>query len=380
VCVLRSLFSANMQISVLSFFTALLAGVALAQDHGDHGEHPPAGGATGVPTGNEVGPLPAGFVIAEDLVAGKPLTPGARIVDQKFGPYTLAAGAAKNYFESAPMPCSNCYVVAAQGTLELADGSEANIHNGGWLHHMVMIRRNGVTAGSPTCRSGGGLGGIGGGSSRISMAQMWSTGNERVTKRTNSKHKFGHKIDGTQSGTMTFELMNESKASMTYYMRFRYEVIDFNSPAAAGYQAVATLWLDIGGCSGSNVPAREGVYQIESPVYKLTMGGLLLETSSHLHDGGTHMDVFHNGKKACTSNVLYGRKPGTRETPGGGGHGMLHISDAQLCQNFAQVKTGDEMKVIAYYDAVKYPQMVHGGELHPIMGIMSTFVAPNFSG
>jgi len=363
-----------MRFSVISILSLLgsAAAVALPQDGHDH-EHMPTPGAGSDPSMPEGmdGPIPAGFKTAKDLYAGKPETPGARIVDQRFGPYTLNAGQAKNFFASAAMPCSNCYVLAAQGTLEYADGSDANINTGGWLHHMVMIRRGGEMAGTAQC-SRGGLGGIGGG---LGMAQMWSTGNERVTKRTNSVGKYGHHITGSQSGTMTFELMNESKSTQTYYMRFRYEVID--QSAAAGYQAVSTLWLDIGGCTGSNVPARQGVYQIESPIFKITKAGRLLETSSHLHDGGTHMTVFLNGKELCQSKVLYGRKVATRETATGGGHGMLHISDAELCQDFGRVKVGDEMKVIAYYDAVKYPQMVHDGELHPIMGIMSTVVGPS---
>lgn len=210
---------------------------------------------------------------------------------------------------------------------------------------MVMLERSSSStpsSGKYECKSGL-LGKI-----DLPIRIFWSTGNERVVQRTNADGKFAHKITGSTSATMTFELMNESKKAQEYYMEFRYEVLDISAPAAAGYKQTLGIWMDIGGCTGSDVPAQTGKYQIESPIFKVNHGGRLLDTAAHLHDGGTHMEVLRNGEVICSTSVLYGRKPETREAAGEG-HGMLHISDAHVCRDFGSVKKGDELKVIAYY-------------------------------
>lgn len=239
---------------------------------------------------------------------------------------------------------------------------------------MVMFQRG--TTGLPStgkfqCTSGigallgGGFGSIGGGTG---SGVFWSTGNERAVKRINGDGKFAHKIVESTSAMMTFELMNESKKDAEYYMRFIYEVLDFNQPEAKGYSGAVGIWMDVGGCTGSNVPAKQGVYQLESPVYKVSTPGRLLEASGHLHgmltlsldvvcgleltrriDGGTHIDIIHNGKVLCTPRVLYGRTPGTREPADSPHAGMQHISDTTSCRDFGKVKAGDELKLIAYY-------------------------------
>lgn len=183
----------------------------------------------------------------------------------------------------------------------------------------------------------------------LPMRIFWSTGNERVVQRTNADGKYGHRVTDKSSASMTFELMNESAKDAEYYMRLRYEVIDMTAPEAAGYKAVMGIWMDVGGCTGSDVPAKEGVYQLESPVFKVAHGGRLLDTSAHLHDGGTHLIVYRNGEPICNSPVMYGRKEATREPAGSAHGGMLHISDAHVCRDFGEIKAGDELKVIAYY-------------------------------
>lgn len=112
--------------------TSAPAASAVPDGHGDHGDHGGHGGhgGTGAVTEPET-TIPDGFFIEPDLNPDKIVTPGARIVDQLLGPYTIKAGAAKNFFETnVKMPCKNCWVTAAQGTLEYKDGSEANINTG----------------------------------------------------------------------------------------------------------------------------------------------------------------------------------------------------------------------------------------------------------
>lgn len=103
------------------------APTASAPSHDDgHGGHATPSGAVTAPETV----IPPGFLIEPDLDPKKPATPGSRIIEQRFGPYKLAAGKAKNFFASAKMPCTNCWITAAQGILEYADGTEANINTG----------------------------------------------------------------------------------------------------------------------------------------------------------------------------------------------------------------------------------------------------------
>lgn len=132
----------------------------------------------------------------------------------------------------------------------------------------------------------GGSGGVGGfGGSRV----LWSTGNERTVNRINALGKLGNFVTTTaeMSPFMIMELMNESKEDAEYYLRFRYEVLDKDAPEAEGYQQSAAIWMDVGGCTGSDVPAKEGVYEVKSPEFKVAYGGRLISTHAHLHDGGT---------------------------------------------------------------------------------------------
>lgn len=96
-----------------------------SHDNGHGGHATPSGAITEPET-----TIPEGFFIEPDLDPKKPATLGSRIVEQRFGPYKLTAGQAKNFFASAKMPCTNCWITAAQGILEYADGTEANINTG----------------------------------------------------------------------------------------------------------------------------------------------------------------------------------------------------------------------------------------------------------
>lgn len=91
---------------------------------------------------------------------------------------------------------------------------------------------------------------------------------------------------------------------------------------------------------------------------------------------GTHITVYKNGAPICTSKANYGRKASTREPAGSAHGGMLHISETSACRDFGEVEKGDVLTITAFYDAIKYPQMVHGGELHPVMGISLITVEP----
>ena len=131
-------------------------------------------------------------------------------------------------------------------------------------------------------------------------------------------------------------------------------------------------WLDITGCGLSNVPAREGQYEIRGPAWKSTVNGRLLSASGHVHNGGVNTTIWLNGDPVCVSRQVYGRTPEFIAPPhdGHGGHssrarhdddpghgeGKASISDAEICTDFGEIKEGDELLVSAYYDTGMFPR------------------------
>jgi hypothetical protein len=91
----------------------------------------------------------------------------------------------------------------------LADCPIANIDEGGWLHHMVIYntgtgRRDAVCTTPPL---------------PIMGQRIFASGNERTPIRTNGKdNKYGIEFKSTDSLSLIYDLMNESKQAQSYYI------------------------------------------------------------------------------------------------------------------------------------------------------------------
>lgn len=73
---------------------------------------------------------------------------------------------------------------------------------------------------------------------------------------------------------MIVDLMNELSTPQTFYLTMTYEY------STQPMQEVQVAWLDIAGClSGSEVPAKEGVYDISSKPWTSSVSGPLLYAS-----------------------------------------------------------------------------------------------------
>lgn len=88
----------------------------------------------------------------------------------------------------------------------------------------------------------------------------------------------------------------------------------------------------------------------------------------HLHDGGDHISLKLNDKVVCDSKAVY-----TRDTRGSSASGHSHggrsidspkvsaeenwevISEMTQCTEPVQVKKGDKISMVSYYDGVKHP-------------------------
>jgi hypothetical protein len=207
------------------------------------------------------------------------------------------------YAFNIPKPCDECMVVAMQGDLQYEDGRSAYVEDGAWLHHTVLYNGLGFTPGSKSdlvC-SGTLLSGFLGWPHRI-----FASGNERTPVRLNTKYKFGIPIEKDMYFHMLYDLLNASEKPMKVYIAMTFEHVPRKEP---GYREARMLWLDITGCGPSEAVPREGAYTARSPGWTSTIGGVMLATLGHTHDGGIYTTANVNGKVVCHSDQFYGTNP-----------------------------------------------------------------------
>jgi len=51
------------------------------------------------------------------------------------------------------------------------------------------------------------------------------------------------------------------------------------------YKPAKMLWMDVTGCYNAEATAQEGFYELKSPGWNSTIGGALIYTLGHTHDG-----------------------------------------------------------------------------------------------
>ena len=277
-------------------------------------------------------------------------------------------------------PCQDCYITGISADLKLANGETANVHNGLWLHHMVLLVTNpNGSRQDATCRAGlqqTAIGALGG------AERIWASGNERTKVEMNGGNaQYGYKMVASDRLHMIYELMNETAPRTNVYIDLTYKYVAGSTP---GMRTLKPVWLDANGCGVSEVPARTGQYQINTGTWTSTVSGPILSTGGHAHDGATNVVIKKNGQQICDSVATYGGSPefippgGGMDHGGGdmdhGGHSEGSISQFSQCFNAGEVRTGDRLQATAHYDDSKHPQMVHGGRLHTVMAISLVFI------
>jgi len=281
----------------------------------------------------------------------------------KYGNWMVSSSKMMSTVKLAQGPCKAgaCYVTAMEATIRYPDGKEANIDTGAWLHHIALF-------GS----------GTGGGS-------IWAAGNERPTLRLNTESKYG--IQFPSSFMLMIDLMSEDVKPKNLTLEINYENIPTTSAQGKLYKAATMYWLTIG-----EPAAKTGAYSFNTLPMTASTSGKLLYAIGHMHDGGDNMSLKVGNSVVCKSVMHYNARPGyTPDKAASGGHGhsrrdggphaggndgMAHISDPGACTDFGTVKSGDRLSAVAYYDANKYPLMVHNGKKEKLMGNMRVYVGP----
>jgi hypothetical protein len=188
----------------------------------------------------------------------------------RYGPYTLPSTATKNlqsmlsdesgmidtYKTKQTLPCNDCTLLYASGSLEYANGSQANTDTGSWLHHTVLIN-SGKGRTSAACSSSK-VGSMGG-------DPFVSFGNERDAvpfTDDNGVFNTGYYIHPTDTLTLYNELMNMDTFEKEVYLTVNYEYLEGRQE---GWNYTKAVWVSIGpscsdtkgnGFGGANSPVN----------------------------------------------------------------------------------------------------------------------------
>jgi len=262
-------------------------------------------------------------------------------------------------------PCSECMVTWMRAGLEYTDGSDANIGNGAWLHHMVLLSI-GPGKKDLTCP--------------IPGERWFSSGNERLpiamTDLSGEKLKSGYHVKPTDVNSMEIELMNMNEKPITVYLTLTYEYVP--GPPKEGWMRTRAVWFDVTGCfkASEQVPPKTPQFTLRSSGWKSSLEGQLLSIGGHLHDGGVDVQSFHNGEKLCDSVAAYGESPAYIQRSPAREAGMKHISSQTWCKMMGPIRKGDKFHIEANYDMEKNMPMKNARKkLSTVMGISIMYVA-----
>jgi hypothetical protein len=230
-----------------------------------------------------------------------------------------------------------------------------------WLHHTVwtnLARPPSIPHSCPTPKHPIG-------------DRFFASGNERtpIDLTANGSIKAGYPIYLGDILAMGGELMNMRHEAQEVVLGVEFEFVEgVQKLQRRGWQKVRNYWLDVGGCRGSGVPAREDrEWEMESPGIKVGRGegGRVVFVAGHLHDGGVRAEVRRGEEVVCESLAGY-KKEGEDE----------HINTLSTCVNVGKTKEGDEWSVKSYYDTnLHAPMRNMDGSLEPVMGIALVYVA-----
>lgn len=171
---------------------------------------------------------------------------------------TVSVGMAK--------PCTGqCNLLVAQAGLEYANGTEASMANGSWLHHIVVLA-TGPGRKDTVCPM-------------LPGERFFSSGNERTPTSfgdvTEKKVKSTFPIGDADGFQAEIELMNMTDEPRSVYLTIDFEYIP--GPKPADWKTAKAMWLDVTNCGISYVyPPSKQNFQLKSSGWVSPYSGEML--------------------------------------------------------------------------------------------------------
>jgi hypothetical protein len=242
-------------------------------------------------------------------------TPGARTTVVRYGPFIVPPARGSGHNDAgmlqnhpgfgAPMPCQDCFITGFRPQLLDVDGRVANYDTGAVLHHFIIFG-SGKT--DPTC--GDVYGALG--------TRVLAGANDRTQAM--FPKGTGYHIAPSETWLLIADLMNMTTQPRPMVLEMAYDWVPASTPDMQGARPV---WLDVGPCGQSWVPADRGRYSRRGS-WSVNVPGRVLGLAGHLHDGGTHIEVRNGstgrqararGRQAAVGHEPV-RGPDTRPAPG----------------------------------------------------------------
>jgi hypothetical protein len=194
------------------------------------------------------------------------------------------------------------------------------------------------------------------------QGSLWAAGNERPTLRLNNAEKYG--LEFPSKYILMIDLMTEAATAKNLTLEVTFEIVPREG---SGYKPATMYWLTIG-----EPWAKEGHYKFDTilPTWSGVTGSLLYSIG-HMHDGGTDMQLFVNGKMVCKSVMHYNSREGygavrdgsENQSMAGMQHGHsdsgLHISDPGACTDFGTVNKGDRLNAEVWFLSFTPPMIMY---------------------
>jgi hypothetical protein len=239
-------------------------------------------------------------------------------------------------------PCEGyCVILWQRAGLEYVDGRNANIDSGMWyvqtrrrnpvsqgfcmhdqftkstndnrLHHMVHFT-SGDTRWDPTgydttlC-----VPHLAVLTTSSNTERYFTSGNERTPFDFNALYDAnndigsGYQLRPDDQFSWLVELMNMGMEDQTVYLTMTYDYLD--GPLPRGWRDIKTAWIDVMQCAASDFhpPYQNGYFTAESKPWKPNFEGQIVGVMTHLHDGGTMVDVITNryNDTLCSTEARY---------------------------------------------------------------------------
>jgi len=263
---------------------------------------------------------------------------------QRFGPLSLRGKGAKtdsgqqNFMFTFPQNglCRNCTVLKGRVMLLDANNKPIAVRNnsGVYIHHILTFdttkRTPSFLSGCSSITAMLGSKFIGSGEDNNNV-DVWYT-NKRAD------HLGGFHIGSNDRFSMNADLVSLNSATSRVYLGFDIEYLK----GQVGSDSSETL-LTVESCGGGRINANaRGPTSTRSGRYVFKENGSIVLAKGHLHAGGESLVININGKVACESKAVYGKK------------GDAAISEMTVCPNTIKVKKGDVLTFTAKYDTTKH--------------------------
>jgi hypothetical protein len=191
--------------------------------------------------------------------------------------------------------------------------------------------------------------------------------------------------EGDKFHTLT-QHMNMRPQPVRLFVTYTYEYLEGIPPA--GWLNIKPVWVDVGNCSHAAVPVQKGpTFNLTGRTWISYIEGPMLGASGHVHNGGSEVQLVHNGEQAYVLNFGYGASSEPVQSPAlenpnprlhrrqAGMPGMKYISNTTICVDLGTLKMGDTLRVEASYDTGEYMPMVdNDGVIEEVMGMFLVLI------